>query len=293
MGAATSSLIDELHSSALMPDESAAERKVKCLRSVQEHGKDPLTAVQIIEQGGILPLLHCYNATHPFVRFEAAKALAIVARQPDNQIEMGADEVLPRYHPALLTASLEFCEHAMALLSELASQPVNRMKLAHEGLLGPIVQHITSPREKLQLHALAALSKLCEVSEIAVLATQRSVLPSLLRAARSPEASVKLAVVSVLTGIARCSENMVPFIRSGALIFLMGCTYCGAELQLAVARCLEGILREIYEGTAELRERDANILAIMSALEVSPERISDDDAMELDTRTAIDMPLVS
>ena len=55
--------------------------------------------------------------------------------------------MLPRYHPALLTASLEFCEHAMALLSELVSQPVNRMKVAHEGLLGPIVQHVTSPQE--------------------------------------------------------------------------------------------------------------------------------------------------
>ena len=287
MGAGASSLIDDLHTSAQMADEVAADRKLAALRSVQELGKDPLTAVQIIEQGGVQPLLQCYNATHPLVRMEAAKALAILAQQPSNQLEMGQDDLLPRYHPALLTASLEFCEHAMALMAELAKPEVNRMKLAHEGLLGPIAAGITAPREALQLHALAALARLCEKPQIAVLATQRGILPSLLRAARSPEAAVKLAVVRVLTGIADCGENMSAFITSGALIFLMGCTYCGRELQLAVAKCLEGLLRQVYEGTAELTEREANMLAVMSAIEVSPERISDDDAMEIQVRRAV------
>ena len=53
------------------------------------------------------------------------------------------------------------------------------------------------------------------------------------------------------------------------------------SLQRAVAQCLEGRLQQVYEGTAERTEKEANMLAVMSAVEVSPERISDDDAMEL------------
>ena len=52
---------------------------------------------------------------------EAAKALAVLSRQPSNQLEMGQDDVLPQYHPALLTASLDFCEQAMGLLAQLAT----------------------------------------------------------------------------------------------------------------------------------------------------------------------------
>ena len=292
MGAGTSSLIDDLHTSAQMADELAADRKLTALHSVQELGKDPETAVQIIEQGGIQPLLQCYNATHPIVRIEAAKALAVLAQQPSNQLEMGQDDLLPRYHPALLTASLEFCEHAMAMMAELAKPEVNRMKIAHEGLLGPIVQGVTAPREALQLHALAALARLCEKPQIAVLATQRGVLRALLVAARSPNAALKLAVVDVMKGIADCGDNMSAFISSGALIFLMGCTYCGHDLQLAVSETLEGLLRQIYEGTVELNEKEANMLAVMTAIEVSPERISDDDLMGFEMRTALEMPMV-
>ena len=112
------------------------------------------------------------------------------------------------------------------------------MKIAHEGLLSPIIAAVIAPREALQLAALDALAKLCERPQIAVLATQRGVLPSLLRAARSPKAELKLAVVRALTGIANCGDNMSAFITSGALIFLMGCTFCGHALQLAVARRL-------------------------------------------------------
>lgn len=209
MGAQTSTLIDDLHTSAQLPDEVSVNRKLEALKSVQQLGFDPITGVQIIEQGGIQPLLTCYNAAHPVVRVEAAKALAVLAKHPPNQLEMGTDDILPRYHPALLTASLEFCEQAMALLAELATPDVNRMKIAHEGLLGPIISAVTAPREALQLYALDALSKLCEVPQIAVLAAQRGVLPSLLRAARSPKAPLKLAVVKVLTGIANCPDNMV------------------------------------------------------------------------------------
>ena len=66
-------------------------------------------------------------------------------------------------------------EHAMALMAELAKPDVNRMKIAHEGLLGPIMQSITVPNQGLQLHALAALGRLCEKPQIAVLMTQRGV----------------------------------------------------------------------------------------------------------------------
>ena len=238
MGQGTSTLIDDLHTSAQMPDELSVKRKIDALKAVQHIAADPVSAVQIIEQGGIQPLLSCYNASHPTVRIEAAKTLALLATQPENQIEMGHDDILPRYHPALLTASYEFCEHAMALLAELASYEPNRMKIAHEGLLGPITNCVTAPREKLQMHALDALAKLCEVPQIAILGTQRNILPMVLRAARSPKEELKLAVVRVLTGIAKCGDNMSAFIQSGAMIFLMGCTYTGHRLQLAVAQCL-------------------------------------------------------
>lgn len=170
MGAATSTLIDDLHTSAQMPDDLSVNRKLEALTAVQDLGNDPITAVQIIEQGGIQPLLRCYNAAHPSVRIEAAKALAVLARQPTNQLEMGQDDILPQYHPALLTASVEFCDHAMSLLAELCTPEVNRLKIAHEGLLSPIIAAVTAPRESLQLHALDALSKLCRVPQIAVLA---------------------------------------------------------------------------------------------------------------------------
>ena len=53
MGAGTSALIDDLHSSAQMADELSVGRKVEALKQVQNLGTDPITGVQIIEQGGI------------------------------------------------------------------------------------------------------------------------------------------------------------------------------------------------------------------------------------------------
>ena len=52
-------------------------------------------------------------------------------------------------------------------------------------------------------------------------------------------------MVKVLSGIANCGDNMSAFITSGSLIFLMGCTYCGHSLQLAVAECLAGLFRQV------------------------------------------------
>ena len=268
MGANSSTLIDDLHTSAQLPDEDAVDRKLKALREVQEVGRDPEVAVQIVEQGGMQPLLRCYNASHPHVRIEAAKALAILAQQPSNQIEMGHDEVLPQYHPALLTASLEFREHAMTLLAQLATPEVNKLRLAHEGLVSPIIAAITAPNDVLQLQALDALAKLCTVPQIAELAVSRGVLTHLLRAARSPEPSLKLAVVRVLTGLAVCENNLSLFMTSGSVIFLMGCTYCGTDVQLEVARCMQNLLRQVFDGKATISEKEAQMLAIMAAIEV-------------------------
>ena len=292
MGANTSTLIDDLHTSAQLSDEQAVDRKLHALRQVQELGADPEVAVQIVEHGGMQPLLRCYNAGHPHVRTAAAKALAVLARQPSNQIEMGQDDVLPQYHPALLTASLEFREHAMALLAALATPDINKMKMAHEGLLTPIMNAVTARDETLQLHALSALAKLCTVRQIAELVVSRGVLPKLLSAARSPEAALKLAVVRVMTGIAACDGNLSAFISSGSLIFLIGCTYCGPEVQLEVARCMTNMLRLVFEGESGVTEREADMLGVMGCIEVSPERIRIDDSYSLDVRSAMDMPMV-
>lgn len=233
MGASASQLVDELHSSAQLPDEISVERKLKVLKTVQEMGAaDPEIAVQVVEQGGMQPLLRSYNASHPRVRTEAAKALAVLSRQPTNQLEMGQDDTLPHYHPALLTGDPEFKEHAMAIMAELATPEVNKLKLAHEGLLGPIIAETVSPSTALQLHALRALARLCEVPQIAGLAAQRSVLDSLLKAARSPDPALKLAVIKVLTGLAAVGQNLSAFVSSGALIFLLGCTFNAPDVQV-------------------------------------------------------------
>ena len=71
MGQGSSTLIDELHTAAALADEDAVERKLAALRQVQEVGKDAELAVQIVEHGGMQPLLRCYNAAHPLVRIEA------------------------------------------------------------------------------------------------------------------------------------------------------------------------------------------------------------------------------
>ena len=158
MGASASQLIDELHTSSQLPDVSGAKRKIAALKTVQEVGVDAEIAIQVIEQGGMQPLIKCYNASHPLVRCEAAKALAVLSKQPSNQLEMGQDDVLPNYHPALLTGDPEFKEHAMAILANLSTPEVNKLKVAHEGLLGPVITETTAPSTALQLHALSARS---------------------------------------------------------------------------------------------------------------------------------------
>ena len=144
MGANSSTLIDELHTAAQLSDEDAVERKIDALRQVQAVAADPEIAVQIVEHGGMQPLLRCYNAAHPVVRLEAARALSVLATQPSNQLEMGQDDVLPQYHPALLTADLPFREQAMGLLAKLATPEVNKLKLAHEGLLSPMMASLAT-----------------------------------------------------------------------------------------------------------------------------------------------------
>ena len=277
MGASASALIDELHTSAQLSDDFAADRKLHALRQVQELGKDPDIALQIVENGGMLPLLGCYNSAHPLVRLEAAKALAVLARQPSNQLEMGQDDILPQYHPSLLSASLEFREHAIALLAQLASQPVNRLKIAHEGLLTPIIDSVAAPNEALQLHALDALAKLCEVQRIAELVCSRGAMARLLKVARSPKAIMKVSALRVMTSLAACASNLQEIIKSGSLVFLIGCVYCSPEVQLEVVRCLRNLMWQIFEGTMGIADKLAQMLFVMSSIEVSQERIVDDE----------------
>ena len=77
----TSGMVSRILRRASCERRGAEARKLEALAAVQKLGEDPITAVQIIEQGGIQPLLRCYNAAHPLVRIEAAKALATLARQ--------------------------------------------------------------------------------------------------------------------------------------------------------------------------------------------------------------------
>ena len=78
------------------------------------------------------------------MRTEAAKALAILARQPKNRPEIAQDDCLPLLVPSLLTGDEAFKEHAMHVLAEIAEPEANKMRIVHEGLLGPIMA--TSPR---------------------------------------------------------------------------------------------------------------------------------------------------
>ena len=211
---ASHSLIDEVHTASQLPDSGNVKRKLAALHTVQDLGRSPVASVQIIEQGGLQPLLACYNSQHPTVRVEAARALAALARQPINQCEMGHDDVLPLLLPSLMTGDEEFKEHAMDLLAELSTPAPNKTKLVHEGLLGPIIADLTASRPKLQLHALLALGRLCEVAQVSVLATQRGALVQLLRAARCQSIDAKLGVVRVLANMAAEKENLSELIAS-------------------------------------------------------------------------------
>eukprot|EP00966_Prymnesium_polylepis_P107343 2485271-Prymnesium_polylepis.1 len=250
MGAQQSSaLIDEVHTAARLPDEAIA-RKLSALKAARELGHDAVIAVQIVEQGGLQPLLRCYNAAHPKVRLAAAQALEVLAAVPSNQLEMGHDDVLPLLMPSLLTSSDDFKCHAMGLLSHLSTPTPNKLKLVNEGMLGPIVAEITSSNQRLQLHALHTLAQVCEVEQVSGYTVQRGALAQLLQAARNDSELVKLGVARVLSGLAKLGENLADIVRSGAIIFLMGCTMCGPDLQLETTRCLENLMKQIFAGTA-------------------------------------------
>ena len=50
----------------------------------------------------------------------------------------------------------------MHVLAEIAEPEANKMRIVHEGLLGPIIGDVTA-QGALQLHALQALARLCEM----------------------------------------------------------------------------------------------------------------------------------
>ena len=138
MGVASSALIDELHTASTMADAVALRRKLAVLRAVQAHAATPSVSVQLVEQNGLQPLTRCYGSPPPQVRVEAAKALAVVARQPANQGDMGLDNVLPALVLPLLTGDEALKEPAMEMLA-LVSRPVS------QSLPAPTTGHRSRP----------------------------------------------------------------------------------------------------------------------------------------------------
>jgi hypothetical protein len=290
MGATSSALIDELHTASTLPD--AVARKVKVLRAVQEHARSAEVSIQLVEQNGLQPLTRCYNAPHPTVRIEAAKALAVVARQPANQLDMGLDDVLPHLVLPLLTGDAELKEHAMATLALISRPEQNKMKLVHEGLLGTIIEEISSRQVPLQRAAISALEQIMQVPQVSVLAAQRGAMFQLLKAARSDDDAVKIATLRAMVSLASAPENVGLFVSSGCTIFLVGCTYCSAEMQLEVARCLEKLLGGIFEGQHLLSSRDAKVFSALAGVAIPAERITEGGAMEFDVKQASNMSMV-
>ena len=139
MGNSASALIDELHTAAMLPDDTGLQRKLKALRTTRELAKQERVSLEVVEQGGLQPLAKCYNSSHPDVRVEAARTLASLAALPANQVEMGQNDVLPMLIPALLTGESEFKSHAMAVMACLAIPEENKLKLVHEGCLTAVI----------------------------------------------------------------------------------------------------------------------------------------------------------
>ena len=287
-----SALIDELHTASVLPDDTGLQRKLKALKTTKELANRPTVAVEVVEQVGLQPLAKCYNSSHPAVRVEAARALAALAVQSANQVEMGHPDVLPLLMPALLTGENEFKEHAMAVMAQLAIPEENKLKLVHEGCLTAVIEECTSSSIALRLHALKALAHLVEQPLISVMAAQRGALKALLRAARSDNAEVKLGTLRALVGIANVGDNLSQVVRSGLPIYLLSCTYCQAEMQLNVARCFENFLDQVFQGTHFLSEEEARMVFETCGLEVNRERVRESDAMDLDVSLTKHMPVV-
>jgi len=133
MGVASSALIDELHTASTMADAVALRRKLAVLRAVQAHAATPSVSVQLVEQNGLQPLTRCYGSPHPMVRVEAAKALAVVARQPANQGDMGLDNVLPALVLPLLTGDEALKEPAMERLATLQTAQLLHLMVLRRG----------------------------------------------------------------------------------------------------------------------------------------------------------------
>lgn len=271
MGNSASALIDELHTAAMLPDDTGLQRKLKALRTTRELAKQDRVSLEVVEQGGLQPLAKCYNSSHPDVRVEAARTLASLAALPANQVEMGQNDVLPMLIPALLTGESEFKSHAMAVMACLAIPEENKLKLVHEGCLPAIIEECTSSNVPLRLHALKALAHLAEQPLISVMAAQRGALKQLLRAARSDHMPVKLGTLRALVGLSSVGDNLSQVVCAGTPIYLLSCTYCSAEMQLQVARCFEKLLEQTFTGTHHLDEDEALMLHKTCGFEVNRE----------------------
>ena len=98
----------ELHIVGGISEQEDLHRKLRALSAVVESAQAPEFSVALVEQGGLQPLLHFYGSTHPSVRNAAAEALAILARQQPNQLELAMEDNLPQLVVPYLTGDVAF-----------------------------------------------------------------------------------------------------------------------------------------------------------------------------------------
>ena len=271
-----SALIDELHTVGTFVG-GDVQRRLAVLRSLQRASRAPGTRRAIVEQGGLLPLIRCYSSPHPAVRLEAAKALQIIALDPANYAELGIYGLLQQLMPMLLTSSDNSAHsHALAALMLACEQSAaNQMSLELEGLLDPLIEAVASADVNVARNALGALSVLCRMSSVSVRAMRRGVAAQILVAARLGDEPTQLAALRVLSGLAAASENLAPVVNSGCLVFIISSTSVPA-LRLEAARCLEVLLRNIFEGAHLLTDKEATLFTTLTHIQINRERTRED-----------------
>jgi|MDSY01.1.fsa_nt_gb hypothetical protein len=293
MGVAASDLgdknavIDELHTVVTFAEDDV-QRRLALLRSVQRASRISGTSRAIVEQGGLIPLIKCFSSPHPEVQLEASQALQILAQDPANYAELGTQDVLQRLIPILLTSDNDRARsHTIAALALVCEQTEsNQLHAVLEGLLDPLLEAAAAANASLVRNALGALSTLCRVFSVSVLAARRGAASKILFAARAADETTKLSALRVLTGLATISENIAPVINSGCLVFIISCTSVPV-LRLEAARCLEVLLRNVFEGAYLLTHREAKRLAALSGILLNRERMREDYEESFDMRNAL------
>ena len=177
--------------------------------------------------------------------------------------------------------------HTIAALALVCEQTEsNQLHAVLEGLLDPLLEAAAAANASLVRNALGALSTLCRVFSVSVLAARRGAASKILFAARAAYETTKLSALRVLTGLATISENIAPVINSGCLVFIISCTSVPV-LRLEAARCLEVLLRNVFEGAYLLTHREAKRLAALSGILLNRERMREDYEESFDMRNAL------